>query len=472
VTAVVFLAWLSVLVPLTRLHAQVPAAQVPAAKGLATRAKPIAQATPTPRTGAVRRGVASPSDARRHASDRIDLRAARPVGGRLRKAGYLEQAAVGFAGYAEPSCGCETVCDCPAGLTPLPPSRGLEARCGLEAACGVEAGCGVETGFASALGSGAVCGCGDATCDGLGCDSYCDGMDPDCTCNVCTGGLRGFLDGVFPRLRVHWDRFDLFAGVDGFTGPMNFANLSDDGVRRSGTGSFGFYEGFNRGFSLKFFGTDLAYQSGVRFLQSNLSGAGFSDETRSQIFLTSGLFRRVDYGLQYGTVVDYLYEDWYFRGDLIQLRGELSWVTRQAHVFGLKYAVGVDDDSALTSVTDQSGAVIRNQVEFEAMTQYRLFYRQRLDRLGSLEGFVGWTDNDDGLLGLDLDLPVAGRLLWNTSATYLIPNEGSQSGGNVQEGWNLMIGFTFRPGGLGAGSRYTRPLLKVADNGTMMMDRK
>ncbi|MCA9138810.1 MAG: hypothetical protein KDB00_18690 [Planctomycetales bacterium] len=265
---------------------------------------------------------------------------------------------------------------------------------------------------------------------------------------------------------------DLFAGTAAHTGPMNFANLSATGTDRSGTGSFGFYEGFNKGTSLSFFGTDLAWQSGVRFTQNNLSGSGFTDETRTQTFLTSGFFRTVDYGFQYGLVLDYLYEDWYYRGDLIQLRGELGWVLRNSHVCGFKFAVAVDDDMATTSVKDNTGNVVRNNINFESIDQYRIFYRQRLARCGSCEGFAGWTDNSDGLIGMDLDLPIHGNLLWNTSATYLIPNESNLNGGNQEEGWNLAIGFTYRPGGLGRGSRYTRPLLKVADNGSMMVGRK
>ena len=253
---------------------------------------------------------------------------------------------------------------------------------------------------------------------------------------------------------------------------MNFANISATGTERSGAGSFGFYEGFNKGLPINFFGTPMAYQSGARFVQANLSGTGFTEETRKQIFLTSGLFRTVDYGLQLGLAVDYLYDDWYYRGDLVQLRGEAGWVMRNAHVFGMKFAVGVDDDSALTSVTDQSGTVVRNQIQFEAINQYRLFYRQNLARCGLCEGFVGWTDNDDGLLGVDLDLPIHGNLLWNTSATYLIPNEGTGAGGHLEEGWNIAIGFTYRPGGLRSGSRYNRPLQRVADNGTMMVGRR
>ncbi|MEM0926335.1 MAG: DUF6666 family protein, partial [Planctomycetota bacterium] len=211
---------------------------------------------------------------------------------------------------------------------------------------------------------------------------------------------------------------------------------------------------------------------GLRFTQNNLSGAGFTDESRQQVFLTSGFFRKVDYGLQFGLVLDYQYEDWYFRSDLIQLRGELSWVTRQQHVWGLKFAAGVDDDTALTSVMNAAGQTIRNDIALEATTQYRLFHRQHLTGGGLFEGFAGWTENEDGLLGVELDLPIHPKLAWNTSATYLIPSEGTAQAGHTQEAWNLMIGITYRPGGLRCGSRYSRPLFKVADNGSFLVDRR
>ncbi len=407
---------------------------------------------------------------------RIDVSRARPIhrgrgtrsSGPVQNVGYLGESLGCDTAIYEPACGCETVCDCSVGQA-YQQVYGAPT-CGTEASCGLDASCGAEPWVTG--GSWVEPGCGVEGCDTLGCDGCCDGLDPNCGCNVCRGGLAGFLDGLFPRLAIPWHRIDLYAGVNGYTGPMNFANVAGAGSDRSGVGSFGFYQGYNKGLSLKFFGTDLAYQSGARFLQSNLSGAGFSDEERVQIFLTSGLYRRVDYGLQFGVVVDYLYDDWYFRGDLMQLRGELSWVMRNSQVLGFKFASAVDDDVATTSVVDAAGSIVRNQIAFESITQYRLFYRQPLARRGQLEAFAGWTDQEDGLLGMELDLPIHGSLLWNTSATYLIPDEDAASGGHIQEGWNLMIGFTYRPAGLTAGSRYERPLLKVADNGTMIVDRK
>jgi hypothetical protein len=363
--------------------------------------------------------------------------------GSVDQVGFFEQAIGCDSGGFEASCGCETVCDCPVG--------GLyeEPGCGIES--WIEPGCG---------------------CEGVGCDSCCDGLNPNCGCNACCGGVGGFIDGLCPRLGIQWHQFDLFGGVNGFTGPMNFANTSATGTDRTGTGSFGFYEGFNKGSALNFFAEELAIQSGVRFTQTNLSGSGFSQERREQIFWTSGIFRRVDYGFQPGVALDYLYEDWYYRGNLIQIRGELGWVRPNADVFGFKFATGVKDDDATTSVINNNGAVVQNNISFEALNQYRLFYRGRIGQRGSCEGFLGWTDNDDGILGVDADLPIRGNLSWNTSATYLIPYEGRRSGGNIEETWNLSIGFTYRPGRANARSRYTAPLLKVADNGSFMVHRK
>ena len=279
----------------------------------------------------------------------------------VRTVGLVDQPIGCDSGAFEATCGCETVCDCPVGGNVFEPGCGIESW--------TEPGCG---------------------CEGVGCDACCDGLNPSCGCNACRG-VGGFIDGIFPRMGIQWHRFELFAGVNGFTGPMNFANISSTDTDRTGTGSFGFYEGFNKGSKLHFFAEELAFQSGVRFTQSNLSGAGFSDERREQIFVTSGLFRRVDYGFQPGVVLDYLYDDWYYRGDLMQIRGELGWVRPNADVFGLKFAAGVKDDDATTSVIDSSGATVRNNISFKALNQYRLFYRGRVGKCGSCEGFFGWT---------------------------------------------------------------------------------
>ena len=118
-----------------------------------------------------------------------------------------------------------------------------------------------------------------------------------------------------------------FGGVQGFTGPAN----------RGGSGSFGFHEGFNWGLPLG----GLAWQWGANWTQNNFDGSIFTADQRNQILLTAGLFRRVDWGLQGGVVVDYLHDDWYTTANLLQLRGELSWVYPYAHELGFWFATSL-----------------------------------------------------------------------------------------------------------------------------------
>ena len=115
----------------------------------------------------------------------------------------------------------------------------------------------------------------DGNCMGAGCM---DGSCADCCLVPC---------GTFPT-----GNLELSFGVQGFTGPANYQH-------RSGSGSFGINEGLNWGIPIPGFQC-LGGQVGFRATHSNLSGAEFTNETRNQAFVTAGLFRRVDVGLQGG----------------------------------------------------------------------------------------------------------------------------------------------------------------------------
>lgn len=404
------------------------------------------------------------------------------VKGKVRQTQFLET-------YGTP---CGPVCDCGDPGCGVEPGCGIGdvfvhgPGCGTEAVCGVEAGCGFEVGCGVGVALDVIargCTCGVGGCTG-GCDSGCGieeiyidgpgcGLEAygDCSCDACCDIDRVPL--FLPFLRINWCQFDFFAGVQGFTGPLNFAGTNQNNANiRSGSGSFGFYQGFNEGRSLRrWLGWDMATQFGVRATQSNLSGSSFTDETRHQVFVTGGLFRKVDYGLQYGLVFDYLNEDWYFQGDSTQLRGEVSWRTAGCHVFGIQYMGGTGSDTSTTSIDDGAGNVITGTIGFEPTDQYRLFHRRLLNQSGFWDTFGGWTDNDDGLVGTNVSLPLRRLLLLSAGATYLIPNEGDARFGHEQEGWNISLGLVYRPGGPKGIGRYSRPMFDVADNGTFMIDR-
>jgi hypothetical protein len=167
-----------------------------------------------------------------------------------------------------------------------------------------------------------------------------------------------------------------------------------------------------------------------------------------------------------------LNDDWYFQGDSVQLRGEFSWRNAAYYTWGFQFMAGLGDETSTTSVIDGTGNLISSSIIFEPTDQYRLFYRRLLKQSGQWSAFAGWTDRDDGLLGADLSLPLRRCLVLSTSATYLIPREGSSSGGNEEEGWNISLGLVYRPGGPQGCGRYYRPMFDVADNGTFMIDRK
>ncbi len=374
---------------------------------------------------------------------------------------------------------CGPVCDCDGGhgFVTGPALRDFEhpavggypeVSCGIEASCGLESCptcrgeplCGTEPRYAGEPGFGEpVCGADR----GVPCD-----------CDACVSSHElDRLPLLLPVLRVDWGRFDLFAGVQGYASPMNFAAADpDNAAAGNGSGSFGFYQGFNEGRSLRhWLGIDLAAQFGVRATQANLSGAEFSPETRQQVFVTGGFFRRVDYGLQYGLVVDYLNEDWYYQADLTQLRGELNWRTRRCDEFGFQFMTGLGGEESATTLRDPNGDSFSSTASFEPTNQYRFFYRWRLRDEGSWTAFAGWSESDQGLLGTRIDLPLTKRAGLQTGFTYLIPDDSLAPVEHRNEAWNVSLGLVFRPGGpRRGGRRYSAPLMPVADNGTFVVD--
>lgn len=247
---------------------------------------------------------------------------------------------------------------------------------------------------------------------------------------------------------------ELFAGVQGFTGPRN----------QGSSGSFGFHEGLNYAIPIPGFAC-LGGQIGFRATQSSLSGSSFTDSSRNQGFVTAGLFRRVDVGLQGGLVLDYLTERWDDKIDMTNLRGEISWVVAGTHDFGFWFSTGMS-----------SGTEGEEEVRNVATDLYAFFYRLQFGgcRDGEARLFAGWTGRSDGLIGIETRLPLAPDWALESSFAYLIPNEGAGQGfdaGHAQESWNIGISLVWYPGRLwGGGDYYYRPLFRVADNGNFMID--
>ncbi len=288
------------------------------------------------------------------------------------------------------------------------------------------------------------------SCDG--CDS-CGGIDSCC----CAPG--GFL--------FDWTRADVWAGTVGYTVPSNIlssANNSTGAVE----GSFGFQEGFNFGTRLpSLLCGQVGSQLGARFIQSQLNGSAAGVDNRNQAFVTGGLFRRVDYGFQGGLVVDYLHDDWIYKADLLQLRGELSFLLSPCHELGFRFT-----DSQQTDATSYQvpGASAATEIQLTTLNTYRGFYRFRFSEQarGQAELQAGWTEDSGAILGLSLLTPLQSQVGLATNANYLIPQRDAAPE-FAFEGWNISLAIVWTPGRpFGLARDYYRPLFEVADNGSMI----
>lgn len=291
-----------------------------------------------------------------------------------------------------------------------------------------------------------------------------DIISDDCGTGFCANRLGICADGcLIPCPRIQWERYTFFTGVNAFTGPLN----------RGGQGSFGFTEGFNYGRDLSCIGQGrLSAQLGLRATQTNFSGSDVTNEDRKQIFLTAGVFRRADWGLQGGAVVDYMHDDWYYDLDLVQVRAEVSWKYPDSHEFGIWMAFD-SDHSRTESLVGKTNPVIVTE-EWESTDVYAFFLRKTCAETGISGRLMGgFTGSKDGILGLDFNAPITEKWAIEANAMYLIPEESTSSTGFSEEAWNIGFNFVYYPGCRTTYDQdYNRPLFNVGSNGNFLVDRK
>ncbi len=303
-------------------------------------------------------------------------------------------------------------------------------------------------------------GCQDCG-EGGGCDGgACCPRGGDTWCGCEDGYVRPLGPLCFPWLRG----FSLFFGVHGFK------NVADQGDN----GNFGVHEGVNWGGPLGGFllgdgVREIGWQVGLDATQSNFSGSEAAEPgaDRNQIFLTGGLFKRATCGgLQWGVVYDYLRDKYYLNADLRQLRAEVSLVNPCWGEFGFWGAF------AMAGKEDYSDGTQVDSVE--AMDMYTLFLRRYFTAGGEGRLWGGGTRNGDGLVGADMQIPLGPSFALVNSFNYLIPKQGSQSGGQEQESWAVNLQLVWYPGrsAMCAQRDPFRPLLPVADNTYFMLDHR
>ncbi|NOY43240.1 MAG: hypothetical protein GXP26_15575 [Planctomycetes bacterium] len=332
-------------------------------------------------------------------------------------------------------CACEIKGDvCEPGCGICEPSCGFaEPGCGI-----VEPGCG--------LGEP---GCGVADCGGgVSCGSCVGRPGPDYWC--------------FPVCIPRFKDLTVWAGVHGFRGPRDFSPNPAAPFNNRSDSNFGFQEGINISGRAPLIGLlfpQLSYQLGYQAVQSRLSGTVDSPDDRSQQFVTAGLFRRVQTGLQFGVVWDYLRDDLDEEVDFQQIRSEISLKSPRGREIGF-----------FATTSTNSNTI--NGIAYEATDQFALFFRWNLGNGRECRLWGGATGSSEGIFGGEFYAPLNDRWSLQSSFNYLITDQNAGLAGVSQEGWNIGMNLVWHLGRTarrGSRSPY-RPLFAVADNGWMVID--
>ena len=320
-------------------------------------------------------------------------------------------------------------------------------------------------------------------------DSGCGGCGDCLDCCGTSGGYFGTGDACFDRggcdpctLQNCWIRHlgPLFRNSEWGSGATGnkFARFDLDlpGGEKYAVddNSFGYYFEFNTGIPLCQLTCGLvSWQFGMRSVHTNFDGKPFTKEGRDQTFVTTGFYRRVDYGLQFGCVVDFLDQDWFVKTRLEQVRGDIAWVYPSGKMFGFRFAVNskTDGDEENISFLGDDFTVIESA---RTLNNYRFYYEYIAPCGGTGTYFAGWSEQSNGIFGADWDVPLKDFVSIKTGFTYLGPGRNTvafDSGGDGQDSWNLYTGCVYRPRGRGWYRCYDKPLFNVADNGSMIQTR-
>ena len=302
-----------------------------------------------------------------------------------------------------------------------------------------------------------------------GCGS-CDDCQVGVPCDVGPACVGGFCDRTntdvcgcgdiynCPMCQECWlNGFGgLICNTEFFTGAHAFDLIENGQVRGLRTGQFGFHGGVNIGLTLKRLTCGLVSgQVGASIYQSEYGGdgGGLFNETREQVFLTAGVFRRVDSGLQFGTVADILFEDWFYQTEMVQMRSEVSYVYGDGSLLGFRFTIGVQD----------GGLGHPFGIQPDILDTYRFFWRMpAFQGLGFAEVFGGFTEEQHGLIGSQADINFSRLLALQSGMSYVWEDE------TTDDSWNIYMRVVLRPQPRNWYRNYHRPFMPVADNGSMM----
>ena len=330
--------------------------------------------------------------------------------------------------------------------------------CGMYAGgggCGCEVSCGLADTCCGACEPG--CGCAEPTCGFA--EPSCGCAEPSCGSCV---GLPGPDYWCFPVCLPRFKDFSVWAGPHGFRGPRDFYAPGSVAAGSRSDSNFGFHEGINVSGRAPFIGLifpQLSYQLGYQGVHSRFDGTAVDVSSRTQQFVTAGLFRRVHTGLQFGVVWDAMRDDLYAKGTLHQIRSEVS----------LKSPLGREIGFWTANSTNNIAVF---DVVYKTVNQYAFFYRCNFGKSSTGRLWIGGTNDDEGIFGADFNAPLNDRWSLQAGFNYLFPDKEAGLDSVSEESWNVGFNIVWHLGKTARNcyrSPY-RPLFSVADNGWMLVD--
>jgi len=274
---------------------------------------------------------------------------------------------------------------------------------------------------------------------------------------------HGLASGAFSYILCSnvWENLTVGFGGTGFKSPLEHYYDGGNGA------AFGMTQTLNWATpSSSMFPVRL--QAGVRAVQAYPSG--YRDErlswhrnAREQYFGTAGLFRR-NIGctpISFGVAYDKMFDNYYGKYELEQLRAELSYGSMVGVELGYRGAFGLRNDTV--GHHHQYAAV--QVVDYHTLFAKKYFAN---GGEGSLAG--GATVLGDIMVRAEYGIPLSNEWGLKNSLTYLVPKGGHSPESPSRESWDISLQLVYQPhGGMLAGfCNPFRTFFDVADNGTLL----
>lgn len=264
--------------------------------------------------------------------------------------------------------------------------------------------------------------------------------------------------------RCSWyDGLELFAGLDGSKQPQDFGVNAQFGGRLHANWGIPLWEDSGIGFQI---GTAVSQTDYAVSVTEALEGSS----SRTQSFITAGIYQRSPSGWNLGVVYDHLYQDHYDMVTLGQIRSAVSYelgTSDELGVIGMLPVMGSDASWGMTSVN------------LRPLGQGRLYWRHWWESGVQTTFWLGASEshhqNNAALgnspktgtvfaYGADFQAPLNNYLALYGEANFITPADT----GTV----DAYLGIAFYPGG-GAFKwqrRQSTALLPVASNPSFSVD--